>query len=94
MSRDDLNELLSGAVDVATDRLAEESEFAPFALAMQASDGEVLHLEPEEAELEDPEEVRAVLLAGLREGAMDGRFRATAMVTDVTLEDDEGEPIA
>lgn len=94
MSRDDLNALLNAAVDVANDRLQEESEFAPFGLAMQADDGEILHLEPEEEEgLDDPDQVRAVLVAGLREGASQHRFRAVAIVTDVTLEDDQGEPV-
>ncbi len=89
-----MNALLSAAVDVATDRLTEDSEFAPFGLAMQAEDAEILHLEPEEEEaIEDPEHVRALLIAGLREGALEGRYRAVAIVSDVTLEDDQGEPV-
>lgn len=92
MSRDDLNELLTSAVDVATDHIAESTEFAPFALAMQP-DGEILQLESE-GEGEDPEEVRSVLIEGLREGARSGRYKAIALVTDVTLEDDAGESIA
>lgn len=95
MSRDDLNELLNAAVDVATDRLTDASEFAPFALAMQSADGEILHLEPDEEDgADDPEQVRAILVAGLREGASQGRYRAVAIVSDVTLEDDEGEAIS
>ncbi len=94
MTREDLNALLNAAVDVATAHLREESEFAPFALAMQAEDGEILHMEAdEESPYEDPDELRAVLVAGLREGASEGRFRAVAIVTDVTLEDDEGQPV-
>lgn len=89
-----MNTLLTAAVDVATDRLTEESEFAPFGLAMIAEDGEILHLEPEEEEaIDDAEHVRALLVAGLREGANEGRYRAVAIVSDVTLEDDEGEPV-
>lgn len=89
--QDDLNELLNGAVDVATDRLAKRSEFAPFALAMQP-DGEVFHLEPEDDDL-DPDEGQVVLAlrGGLREAAREGRWKATAVVADVTVEDDEGE---
>lgn len=94
MSRDDLNELLNAAVDVATDRLTEESEFAPFGLAMQTEDGEILHVEPDEEGFDDPEQVRALLVAGLREGAVEGRYRAIAIVSDVTLEDDEGEAVS
>jgi hypothetical protein len=94
MSRDDLNELLTGAVELAVDHLAALSEFAPFALAMQAADGEILHLSPEdEGAVDDPEQVRAVLIAGLREGAQAGRYRAVAIVTDVTVEDESGEAV-
>lgn len=89
-----MNALLSAAVDVATDRLTEDSEFAPFGLAMQAEDAEILHLEPEDEEaIDDAEHVRALLIAGLREGALEGRYRAVAIVSDVTLEDDQGEPV-
>lgn len=93
-SQDDLNALLNGAVDVATDRLAADSEFSPFALAMQAEDGEIFHLEPDEKDLElDAEQVVAALAGGLREAAQEGRWRATVIVADVTLEDEEGEPV-
>jgi hypothetical protein len=94
MSRDDLNQLLNGAVEVAADQLQESSEFAPFALAMQTEDGEILHLEPDEDDGQEPEQVRAMLVAGLRGGAMQGQYRAVAVVTDVTLEDDQGEPVS
>jgi hypothetical protein len=94
MSRDDLNELLNGAVELATDQLQEGSEFAPFALAMQTADGEILHLEPDEDDAQDPEQVRALLVAGLREGALQGQYRAVAIVTDVTLEDEQGDPVS
>lgn len=89
-----MNSLLSAAVDVATDRLSEASEFAPFGLAMQADDASIFHLEPDEIdEVDDAEQVRALLIAGLREGAADGRYRAVAIVSDVTLEDERGEPV-
>jgi hypothetical protein len=94
MGREDMNELLTGAVDVATDHLAATSEFEPFALAMSTEDGEVLHLTAEGEGGDDAEETRAVLLEGLREGARAGRYRAVALVTDVTIEDDRGEAIA
>lgn len=95
MSRDDMNALLTAAVDVATDRLTEEAEFAPFALAMQADDGEILHLEPDEEgeALDDAEQVRALLIGGLRKGAAEHRYRAVAIVSDVTLEDELGEAV-
>jgi len=97
-SRDDLNELLNGAIDVATDRLQTTTEFAPFALAMQADDGEIFHLEPDDDEDEHDsdashEQVIAALRGGLREAATKGRWRAVAICADVTIEDDEGEPV-
>ncbi len=91
--QDDLNELLNGAVDVATDMLSEHSEFAPFALAMQP-DGEIFHLEPEEDDLEDDGQIVAALREGLREAALEGRWRAVAVVADVTVEDEEGQPMS
>jgi hypothetical protein len=95
MSRDDMNALLTAAVDVATDRLTEDAEFAPFGLAMQEADGEILHLEPDEEgeAVDDAEHVRALLIAGLREGAVEQRYRAVAIVSDVTLEDEQGEAV-
>lgn len=93
-SRDDLNALLNGAVDVATDQLEARSEFAPFALAMQASDGEIFQVEPDEEDADlDAEHVAAALAGGLRRGAREGRWRAVALVADVTLEDEEGEAV-
>ena len=37
--------------------------------------------------------MRALLIAGLREGAVEGRYRAVAIVSDVTLEDEAGEAV-
>jgi hypothetical protein len=100
MSRDDLNELLNGAVELATEQLQDASEFMPFALAIQASDGEILHLEPEEEEAReeaggrDPDDMRAALVEGLRRAALEGHYRAVAVVSEVTLENDDGEPVS
>jgi hypothetical protein len=85
--REELNELLNGAVDVAAELLEKDGEFEPFALALR-NDGEVLHLT---SELEgddgmEPERVVDSLRASLRE-ARTG-YRATAIVADVTLEDE------
>ena len=90
-AEEDLNELLNDAVDVATDMLAKASEFVPFALAMQP-DGEVFHIEPEEEDQGgDPEAILDALRLGLREAAMKGRWKAVAVVADITVEDDDGE---
>lgn len=94
MSQEDYSTLLNAAVDQATDELAAHSEFGPFALAMQATDGEVFHLEPDATEEElDAEDVVGALRKDLRETAASGRWRAVAVVADVTLEDDDGELI-
>ena len=87
---DDLNALLGSAVDVATDLLADATEFAPFALAMRRGDDEIVHLEPEQPD-DDPETIISALEEGLREAAEQGRYRAVAIVSDVTVEDDDGE---
>ena len=92
---DDYNALLNGAIDVATDFLSQHSEFPPFAMAMQDEDGELFHIEPEgeEGEELDSETVMAAMAAGLRDDARGGRWRAIALVADVTLEDDGGEAV-
>jgi len=92
---DDYNALLNGAIDVATDFLGQYSEFPPFAMAMQGEDGELFHIEPdgEEGEELDSETVMAAMAAGLRDDARNGRWRAVALVADVTLEDEQGEPV-
>lgn len=92
--RDDLSELLTGAIDAATERLASATEFGPFALAMQAEDGEVFHLEPDGDDLERaPSVIVAALRTGLRDAALEGRWKATAIVTDVTVQDEDGEAV-
>ncbi|MGE0790126.1 MAG: hypothetical protein AB7S26_30915 [Sandaracinaceae bacterium] len=89
--QDEMNELLNGAVEVASELLAKESEFLPFALAL-ATDGEVFHIEPEDDDLSgDEAQVVATLREGLREEALSGRWKAIAVVADVTLEDESGE---
>ena len=92
-SRDDLNALLNGAIDVATDLLAKQTEFVPFALAMQRDDGEIFHVEPEgeegDAAVADDHVITA-LRRGLSEDVGEGRWRAIAVCADVTLEDEEG----
>lgn len=91
-----MNALLNGAIDVATDLLAEHSEFAPFAMAMASEDGEIFHIEPDEDEADDgasDEVILAALYGGLRESVGEGRWRAIAVCADVTLEGDDGEPI-
>ncbi len=90
--RGQLNELLNGAVEIAAELLAEHGEFDPFALALR-QDGEIVHLgsdggdTPADGESPDPDAVVASLRASLKERAAE--LVATAIVADVTLEDEE-----
>ncbi|MGF1469538.1 MAG: hypothetical protein ACFCGT_25735 [Sandaracinaceae bacterium] len=90
--REELEALAQGAIDRATDRLAEDTEFAPFALAVVGPDDVVL-VEAEET-LPDEADAIALLVSSLREEAQRGRVRATALVTDVTLTDDDDELVS
>jgi hypothetical protein len=85
--RDELNDLLNDAVEVAAELLEEAGEFEPFALALR-TDGEVEQLGPEEPDdASEPEQIVLVLRTKLRE-AREG-YRAVAVVADVTLEDEQ-----
>jgi hypothetical protein len=84
--RDEMNDLLNGAVEVAAEMLEQEGEFEPFALALR-NDGEIMHLSPEEdGEELEPEQVVESLRKTLREAR--DTYRAVAVVADVTLEDE------
>jgi hypothetical protein len=85
--REEMNELLNGAVSVAAEMLEEAGEFDPFALALR-NDGEILHLSPEEEETDlEAEQVVETLRKTLREAHAD--YRAIAIIADVTIEDDD-----
>lgn len=90
--REELNELLNDAVGVATEMLEEDGEFEPFALALK-NDGQVMHLSPEGEQPDElePEAVVESLRNTLREARTD--YRAIAVVADVTLEDENDEPM-
>jgi len=94
--REELNELLNGAVEVAAEMLEEDGEFEPFALALR-NDGQVLHLSPEAAE--DPEDETELepeaVVESLRNTLRSSRaeYRAIAVVADVTLEDEQDQPM-
>ncbi len=92
--RDQLNELLNGAVEAATELLEADGEFDPLALALR-HDGEVFHLtsdgghvpEGEDDDGPDPDAVVESLRSTLRERREE--LTAIAIVLDVTLEDDD-----
>ena len=90
--RDELNELLNDAVEVAAELLEKDGEFEPFALALR-QDGEILHLSSEEQGDDlQPEQIVESLRSTLRE-ARDA-YRAVAVVADVTLEDDDSQAVS
>ena len=94
--REQLNELLNGAVEAAAELLEADGEFDPFALALR-HDGEVLHLTSdgghvstgEDDEGPDPDAVVLSLRNTLRERREE--LTAIAIVLDVTLEDEEDQ---
>lgn len=90
--REEMNDLLNGAVEVAAEMLEQEGEFEPFALALR-KDGEVMHLSPEQDDEElEAEQVVESLRKTLREASEN--YRAVAVVADVTLEDENDQAMS
>ena len=90
-AKEELDTLLNGAIEVAAELLEEDGEFEPFALALR-NDGEILHLAPEDDDEErEPEQVVESLRHTLRDARAD--YRAVALVADVTLEDEDSQPM-
>lgn len=87
-----MNELLNDAVEVASELLESNGEFEPFALAL-LGDGKILHLEAENADGNEVDSDQLVehLLETLRERLPE--LRATAVVADVTLENEDAETV-
>jgi len=90
--RDEMNDLLNAAVEVASELLESNGEFDPFALALQG-DGKVIHLEAENVD-EDAE--AETLVENLRQTLRERlpELRAIAVVADVTVEDEEAEAMS
>lgn len=87
-AQDDLDSLLTAAIDFAEQRLAEHGVLLPFAAAVSAGgEIDILALDPDENDQPEPEEVLADLVAAAQETASSGR--AAAFVSDVLLEDDQ-----
>ena len=88
--RDEMNDLLNGAVEVASELLESNGEFDPFALAL-LGDGKVMHLEAENADDDDVD--AEALVASLRNTLRErlSELRAIAVVADVTVEDEDEE---
>ncbi len=91
--RDELNDLLDEAVASASERLEADGEFDPFAVAVR-SDGSIALLEADLAEGEEADAEQIVL--GLRETlhAQRAELRASAVVADVTIEDEAEEAMS
>lgn len=93
-ARDDLQNLLNGAVEVAAELLEAEGEFEPFALGL-GQEGDLIQLSPEGHEEElDPVVLIEGLKRSLKEGAARGKYVAVCIVTDVTIEDEDDEAIS
>jgi hypothetical protein len=86
-AQDDLDGLLTAAIEFAEQNLVEHGGMYPFAVAV-SEDGEIdiLAFEPDEGEEPEPEDVLEELRAEARETA--GSGRAAAFVTDVLLENE------
>lgn len=90
--KEDLDVLLNGSIEMASDLLAQDGEFEPFALALRKN-GEILHLAPEDHDEDlEPEAVVETLRSALRDQR--AALLAIAIVADVTLEDDDGQRMA
>ena len=84
--------LLNEAVGLASEILEEHGEFSPFALALR-HDGEIVHVAPDEdTEETESEAVVRALEAAIRVDRAE--YRAIAVVADVTLEDENDEPMS
>lgn len=90
-AREDLTHLLNNAVDVAVELLSETGEFDPFAIAMREN-GDMVQIAPEEESGDlDADEVVEKLYGLLKRSRAE--YKAIAIVADVTLEDEEDEPM-
>jgi hypothetical protein len=76
---------MSSVVPFAEEMLARHREFYPFGGTMSAS-GEIAHMGGWTGDEHPPsEEIVALLEDGFREGAVQGRYKATALVVDVLV---------
>jgi len=89
--RGQLNELLNECVEAACELLVEHGEFDPFALALM-TDGELLHLDSD-AGVPSGDSDGDAIIESLRASLKERRAEliATAIVADVTLEDEDSE---
>lgn len=86
MNHEDLNQLLNALMTYAQQLLNQQGQFLPFAAAIRAG-GEV-ELIGGQAGGDDTsaQEIRAALLEGLRQGARDGKYRATGLCSDMRVQ--------
>ncbi|MCW2572186.1 MAG: hypothetical protein JWO88_2244 [Frankiales bacterium] len=85
----DLDQLLSAALETASELLSVDGEFYPFAVALTHAGELVSPAVDPGSEHPDAEDVVDLLLDALRDGR--GSIRAAAMCTDVTLASDDGD---
>jgi hypothetical protein len=85
----DLDQLLSAALETASELLSVDGEFYPFAVALTIAGELVSPAVDPGSEHPDAEDVVDLLLDALRDGR--GSIRAAALCTDVTLASDDGD---
>ena len=85
MSKDDVNAVLTEGIHAALHFLGKSGEFYPFGV-VKTTDGELRHVHGcTESDYPDSERVIQVLRSGLRERAISGEYRTTALVYDALL---------
>jgi hypothetical protein len=91
MNRDDLNRLMNALLPYAQQMLNQQAQFLPFAGAVGAQgEVELIGGFPGEAGA-TARDVQEVLLEGLKRGASEGKYRATALCSDVRVRRGESE---
>jgi len=89
MNRADLDLLFDDAVQTACHFLEKHGEFFPFGVVLTAA-GERHHVEGWTGSEQPPTETLVeMLIRGFRSGADTGEYRATALVKDVRVHDNE-----
>ena len=85
MAHPDMDALLDEALNTASYFLEKNGEFFPFGVTMSPN-GKINHVEGYTGDEQPPsQEVIDLLLAGMKQGAGKGDYRATALVCDVRV---------
>jgi hypothetical protein len=92
LNRDDLNQLLNVLIPFAQQTLGHQGGFLPFAAALSTEGKvEVIAGHPGSEET-TAQEIHDVLLEGLKQGARDGKYRATGLCYEVRVRRGDADP--